>query len=298
VKVPTALDDSGMHIGVGALRDVIHAARDAGHNPRKLLLNSPSNPTGLSIPRAELAELAALCEEERVMILSDEIYGLVQHDPTAAGGGGPTGAAAYDSAVQYAPDSTFISTGLSKHLSLGGWRLGLGFAPRAVEGLSAALCSIASETWICVAAPVQKAALEAFGGASAASTAEIEQHVAHCAAVHSLVTGWLHTQLHAAGISCPRPSGGFYLYPDLAAILRFVRGSSVAGVCAAPTSLPLRCLSTAALWRCPPRLWARSPGCWRCVSLSATSTAHVPSRRLAHCARRMVPRPPPQPPRA
>ena len=214
VKVPTALDDSGMHIGVGALRDVIHAARDAGHNPRKLLLNSPSNPTGLSIPRAELAELAALCEEERVMILSDEIYGLVQHDPTAAGGGGPTGAAAYDSAVQYAPDSTFISTGLSKHLSLGGWRLGLGFAPRAVEGLSAALCSIASETWSCVAAPVQKAALEAFGGASAASTAEIEQHVAHCAAVHSLVTGWLHTQLRAAGISCPRPSGGFYLYPD------------------------------------------------------------------------------------
>ena len=225
IKVPTTLDDDGMHISAEALRATIHAARAAGHDPRKLLLNSPSNPTGLSIPRANLAELAALCEEERVLILSDEIYGLVQHDPAVAaggggGGGGPagSGAAAYDSAVHYAPGSTLISTGLSKHLSLGGWRLGLGFAPRAVEGLGAALRSIASETWSCVAAPVQMAAIEAFGGggggAGGAGAAAVEKHVAHCAAVHSLVTGYLHAQLRAAGVPCPRPSGAFYLYPD------------------------------------------------------------------------------------
>jgi len=219
VKVPTTLDDDGMRISAETLRATIHAARAAGRDPRKLLLNSPSNPTGLSIPRANLAELAALCEEERVLILSDEIYGLVQHDPAAAaGGGGPAGGAAYDSAVHYAPGSTLISTGLSKHLSLGGWRLGLGFAPRAVEGLGAALRSIASETWSCVAAPVQLAAIEAFGGggggASGAGAATVEKHVAHCAAVHSLVTGYLHAQLRAAGVPCPRPSGAFYLYPD------------------------------------------------------------------------------------
>lgn len=225
LKVPTALDDGGMHISAAALRDTIHAARDQGKDPRKLLLNAPNNPTGLSIPRSELAELAALCEEEKVLILSDEIYGLVQHDPIAGGGGGPRGGAAYDSAVHFAPDSTLISTGLSKHLSLGGWRLGLGFAPRAVEGLGAALRSIASETWSCVAAPVQLAALEAFssggnGGGSGgappplAGELSLEEHVRHCAAVHSLVTGYLYSRLRAAGIPCPRPSGAFYLYPD------------------------------------------------------------------------------------
>ena len=49
-----------------------------------------------------------------------------------------------------------ITTGLSKHLSLGGWRVGAAIVPRSMSGLFVALGQIASETWSCAPSPIQK----------------------------------------------------------------------------------------------------------------------------------------------
>lgn len=197
IKVPTVLDDNGFQIEPAALRKAISDARAEGLNPSKLILNYPSNPTGLTIPEANLKEIAEVAIEEDILIISDEIYGFVSFDDT------------YRTIAKYAPDNTAITSGLSKHLSLGGWRIGIGFIPKAVDGLNSLLCNIASETWSCVPSPVQAAVIEAYKGHD-----DIEQHIQQCTDIHKLMNQYISAGLRAAGLHAPTAQGAFYNYPN------------------------------------------------------------------------------------
>jgi len=199
VKVPVTLDDGGYHIDSEGLRFVIKAARANGQNPTKIILNYPNNPTGLSIPKDELGSIAKVCQDEGVLIISDEIYGLVSFDDT------------YSSISKYAPDITAVTTGLSKHLSLGGWRFGVGFIPKGVEGLYPAIRHIISETWSCVAAPIQQACIEAYKGHE-----DIERHIRDCTSIHRLMNKTISRGLKDLGIECAMAQGAFYNYPNFA----------------------------------------------------------------------------------
>lgn len=199
VKVPTRLDDDGYHIDIDDLSAAVHKARKEGLNPRKLILNYPNNPTGLTIPDAEQEKLAAFCKAEDILIISDEIYGLVN------------GKNRYQSISQYLPQQTAITTGLSKHLSLGGWRVGVAFVPKGIDGFYKRMCQIASELWSSVPAPIQYAAIEAYEGHD-----DIEDHIACCSAIHDLMGSYCAGRLKAAGITCAMPQGAFYVYPDFA----------------------------------------------------------------------------------
>lgn len=199
VKVPARLDDDGYHIDIGELASAVEGARKEGFNPRKLILNYPNNPTGLSIPDDEQEKLADFCRAEDILIISDEIYGFVN------------GENSYQSISQYLPEKTAITTGLSKHLSLGGWRLGVAFVPKEIEGFYQRICQIASELWSSVPAPIQYAAIEAYE-----SHDDIEEHIAHCSAIHNLMGRYCARRLKAAGITCAMPQGAFYVYPDFA----------------------------------------------------------------------------------
>lgn len=197
IKFSAILDDGGFHIDSKNLRKVICEARAAGKNPSKIILNSPSNPTGLMVPESELEDLASLCVEEDIFIISDEIYGFISFDGS------------YRTIAKYAPAHTAVTSGLSKHLSLGGWRLGIGFIPKAVEGLQNLLCNIASETWSCVPAPVQYAVIEAYKGHE-----DVETHIRACADIHKTMSTYIAGSLRGLGINVPPPQGAFYNYPD------------------------------------------------------------------------------------
>ena len=199
IKVPTTLDDEGYHLDPEKLKNAIDKAREEGKNPTKIILNSPNNPAGLSIPADELPAVAKVCKEEGVLIISDEIYGQVSFDHE------------YSSIAPHAPENTAITTGLSKHLSLGGWRLGVGFIPKGVDGLQGALCRFISETWSCVPAPVQVAAIEAYKRHD-----DIEKHIAACTDVHGLMNTYISKGLKDLGITCGAAQGAFYNYPDFA----------------------------------------------------------------------------------
>ena len=199
VKVPTTLDDAGYHIDAEELRATIKAARANGQNPTKIIINAPSNPTGLTIPSDELPAIAKVCEEEGVLIISDEIYGLVSFDGE------------YRTCAPHAPGVTAVTTGLSKHLSLGGWRIGVGFIPKGVEGLHNALRCIVSETWSCVSSPVQQASVEAYKRHQ-----DIEDHIQACTDIHELMNKTIAEGLRGYGIIAPTPQGAFYNYPDFA----------------------------------------------------------------------------------
>lgn len=199
IKLPTTQDEDGLHIDPEGLRKLIHTSRQSGLNPSKILLNYPSNPTGLSIPEAELEAIAKVCVEEDILIISDEIYGFVNSGRD------------YQTISKYAPEHTAISSGLSKHLSLGGWRIGVCFIPKAIPGMFSRMTNIASELWSCVPAPIQVAAIEAYKGYS-----DIEEHIAACSELHRHMNRFLSVELQKLGIKAPTPQGAFYNYPNFA----------------------------------------------------------------------------------
>jgi aspartate/methionine/tyrosine aminotransferase len=100
---------------------------------------------------------------------------------------------------------------LSKHLSLGGWRLGVAILPagRTGEALRRALQNIAGSIWSCAVAPVQYAALVAYD-----DDPEIDEYISLCTCMHAIRTRYLYDQLVEAGVPCAEPCGAFYLYPN------------------------------------------------------------------------------------
>lgn len=166
-------------------------------NQKMLIINGPNNPTGQIHDAGFLRELAAYCRRENVLVISDEIYFMVQH-----------GQGRHESIATYYPEGTFILGGLSKHLSLGGWRLGIAVMPDhdGGERVTSAIQTIASETWSSVSTPVQYAALSAYSG-----DPEIESYIEQCAAIHGIRTRYLYQKLLDLGIRCTTPEGAFYL---------------------------------------------------------------------------------------
>jgi len=165
--------------------------------PRIIILNYPSNPTGDTYTLDELKELAAVARKYRVVLLSDEIYGELQHDGE------------HVSIARYYPEGTIISSGLSKWCGAGGWRLGTFCFPSSLRWLQDAMAVVASETFTSTSAPIQFAAIRAFDGGP-----EIEQYLTQCRAILRLLGRDLWTRLRDCGVSVTPPSGGFYLFPD------------------------------------------------------------------------------------
>jgi len=192
--------EENYHLEVDVLRQKMEEDKEEWGNPELLIVNSPHNPTGTMLPPARVQALADFAREEQLMVLSDEIYALVGH-----------GRVPHVSVAQHYPEGTIVLGGLSKHLSLGGWRLGLAILPagRTGEALRRALQNIAGSIWSSVAAPVQYAAMVAYG-----KDRDIGAYVAACADMHAIRTRYLYEQVVAAGASCPEPQGAFYLFPN------------------------------------------------------------------------------------
>lgn len=186
-----------------ALRETIRAARVLGHDPRILILTSPDNPTGTHAPDDLVRELCAVAEDEDLLIISDEIYRDILHEPGAD----------LLSPAEVAPGRTVLITGLSKSLALGGWRIGAARFPTGARGerLRAGVASVASEIWSTLAGPMQAVAEYAF-----AEPPEVRERLAADAALHGSVAAAVHRIVVAAGATCRPPTGGFYVYPDFA----------------------------------------------------------------------------------
>ncbi len=164
---------------------------------RLVILTYPSNPTGTTMPDGQLKELADIARRERVLLLSDEIYGKLHH----------TGK--HRSIVPHYPEGTIFSGGLSKWCGAGGWRLGLFVFPKCLGWLREAMAAVASETFTSTCAPIQHAAIRAFEGGP-----EIEHYLRDTRRVLRAVGNLLTQRLRTAGADVCDPKGGFYLFPD------------------------------------------------------------------------------------
>lgn len=187
--------------GPAALRETIRDARRSGGDPRVIVLTLPDNPTGTLAPPSLVREICDIAEEEDLLIVSDEIYRDVVHDPSTP----------FLSPAETAPLRTVVTSGLSKSLALGGWRIGVARFPGGPRGerIRDTVVSIASEVWSTLAGPMQEVAAYAFS-----EPPELRGHLAACARLHGAVARAVHTIMVDAGATCRPPTGAFYVYPD------------------------------------------------------------------------------------
>ncbi|MGE0131562.1 MAG: pyridoxal phosphate-dependent aminotransferase [Blastocatellales bacterium] len=165
--------------------------------PRMLILNYPNNPTGLSYDAAQLEALAQVARRHRLLIVADEIYGELHHE------------GAHVSIARFYPEGVIVSGGLSKWCGAGGWRLGTFCFPANLRWLLDAMACVASETFSCVASPVQHAAVTAFE-----RDQTIERYLKQSRRILRALGRIVSQRLRTAGVNAPAPDGGFYLYPD------------------------------------------------------------------------------------
>ncbi|MBF6589107.1 MAG: aminotransferase class I/II-fold pyridoxal phosphate-dependent enzyme [Ktedonobacterales bacterium] len=201
VPVATAAADAFI-LTPAALDEALAHGRHAGANPRLLLVNTPSNPTGGMLAREDAAALAEWAQRTGVTLISDELYAELAH-----------GWRAHTSPALFYPEGTIVTGGLSKAFSAGGWRLGYAALPPGAAGvrLAEAVRALASEVWSAAATPTQQAAISAFQPDPTLAT-----YLRRAGQLHGHVAGRLHAALAARGIACPRPAGAFYLYTDFA----------------------------------------------------------------------------------
>jgi aspartate aminotransferase len=195
-------------IGAGAggvpdpdqLASALHDASSAGARPGVLVLTIPDNPTGTVATADAVRQVCAIAHQHGLAIICDEIYAPLCHHGNAP------------SAAHHLPERTIVTSGLSKSLALGGWRIGYARVPDNTWGaqLRARLTGIASELWSSLAAPMQAVATYALD-----DPPEVTDHIATSRHLHARVATAAHAQLTALGVACRPPTAGFYLYPDL-----------------------------------------------------------------------------------
>ena len=194
VIVPTTADN-GFKVNAALL------ARYTTPRTRILVLNSPSNPTGMVYSQAELEDIAAWARTNQVIILSDELYDRIVFNPP------------YARWLRVAPDlyeRTVIVNGLSKAYAMTGWRLGYAVGP---EWIIKAMLKIQSHSNSHPSSITQAAALAAY-------TLDLEAEIAAMVAAFKERRDWIVQALNEiAGVRCLMPEGAFYVFPDFSALL-------------------------------------------------------------------------------
>jgi len=169
---------------------------------RVLILNSPCNPTGAVIPKAEFLRICELAAQHDVYVLSDECYQRFLYD-----GGAPYTAAAVPEELRH---RVVVSGSLSKTYAMTGWRLGYTIGPAELIGQIAKVqghetsnpCSIA-----------QAAAIEALTGPQESAQKMIQEYQRRRDFLVPALNG-------LPGIRCFKPEGAFYVYPDIRGCLK------------------------------------------------------------------------------
>lgn len=182
------------------LAAAVRRARADGTPVRAVVVTVPDNPTGRIAPPDLVRRVCDVARELDLLVIADEVYRDLAHRGDVA------------SPAVAAPERVVTTTGLSKNLALGGWRLGVARVPTGPVGdrLRDGLLATASEIWSGAAQPVQAAAAVAFG-----EPPGIVEHLARARALYERITLAVAAGFTAVGAPTPAPQAAFYAYPDL-----------------------------------------------------------------------------------
>jgi len=166
------------------------------HRTRAIIINTPNNPTGKVFSRAELTEIAALCQQWNAIAVTDEIYDHILYD-----GAAHISMAGLDGMA----DRTITINSVSKTFSVTGWRVGWAIAPPDITG---AIRKVHDFLTVGAAAPLQ--------AASAAALALPASYYRELAASYLARRNRLMGILKDAGFTCYEPRGAYYIMTDIA----------------------------------------------------------------------------------
>jgi aspartate/methionine/tyrosine aminotransferase len=164
-----------------------------------LILNSPANPTGGVLTRAELEAIAEIVLSHDLWVLSDEIYSQLYYDDEP-----PLSIAALSGMAE----RTVLLDGFSKSYAMTGWRLGYGAFPAPLVG---PVTNMIINNHTCVPLFVQEAGLAALRGPQDCVAAMRAEYRAR----RDLLVEGLNA-IH--GLTCAIPAGAFYALPGISGL--------------------------------------------------------------------------------
>jgi aspartate aminotransferase len=164
-------------------------------NTKAIILNSPSNPAGAVVSGEDLERIVRLAHERGIYLLLDECYVYLNYAGKAVSGGSFT----------FAKEHIVVLGSLSKTYSMTGWRAGYALASKAVVSN---LSKLQSQSTSNATSFVQKAAIAALSGS--------QQCVEEFRAEFIDLRDYMLARLTAIpGVTCTKPEGAFYVYPNM-----------------------------------------------------------------------------------
>ena len=161
-----------------------------------IIFNSPQNPTGSVLTKADIEAVADIVRERDITVLTDEIYGRILYE----------GEHYSIATLPGMPERTIVLDGFSKTFAMTGWRLGYAILPPSlVMPFSKLMINSVSHT----SSHSQVAAVEALTGPQD----DIEAMVQEFRGRRELIVDGLNA---IPGIRCLKPSGAFYVFPNIA----------------------------------------------------------------------------------
>jgi aspartate aminotransferase len=198
---------------VGAKTVLLHTTKESGFKitpeqleksigpkTKLLILNSPSNPTGMVYSESELKELSQIITKAGIYCISDEIYEKVIYDQQHV---------SIASLGEKIKKKTIVVNGVSKAFSMTGWRIGYCAGPKEIIQAMSNLQDHSTSNPTSIA---QAASVEALTG----SQDDLEKMVREFKKRRDFMTDKVNA---ITGISTIRPQGAFYCWVDISGIL-------------------------------------------------------------------------------
>lgn len=166
---------------------------------KAIILNSPSNPAGSVIARADLERIVELAHSRGIYLMLDECYIYLQFDDAPFSG----------ASITSAKDHLIVLGSLSKTYAMTGWRAGFALGPRPII---TAMSKLQSQSTSSTAAMVQKASIAALTGSQ---ECVCEMRADYIRLRDTIVAGLR----SIPGLTCTMPEGAFYAYPNVSGLL-------------------------------------------------------------------------------
>ncbi len=164
---------------------------------RMLVLNSPHNPTGSVLGAEELSSIAELAHRHNLIVMSDEVYSQITYDGVQ-----------HVSIVQFEgmKERTIVVDGFSKTFAMTGWRIGYGLMP---EHIAEVVARLQTNCTSCTATFTQIAGIEALQDRTLPA---VQRFVDEFRRRRDVLLEGL---ARLPGITCVRPQGAFYAFPNI-----------------------------------------------------------------------------------
>jgi aspartate aminotransferase len=168
---------------------------------RAVLINSPSNPTGAVIASEDLLAIARLCKRRGIALLYDDTYARLSFLPIDK--------ALLPAVREELGDRLVVLGTASKTYCMTGWRIGWILGGRPLSDACAALISHSTQHPTTFA---MAGAVEALAGSQALVAALAAEYRARLKFIYAAIAA-------IPGLTCVKPGGGFYLFPNFGAYL-------------------------------------------------------------------------------